>query len=272
MEEIQLPPWLARRYATLWETFKNSPFGIESAIKTLEEKNKDRKEEVPVFISELRKAGWLKVERRPDSRKRIYILKSREEIVRELLSIDKNTITRGEIDGLLKKAADLIRTRVDYTFILVLLFLKRVSDRWELEYEKAYKEALEDGYDEEEAKREAKSSAYHDFDLPEEFLWENIRKDVSKLPETFSKALKTLAERNPELKDVLDNVDFVHFTSSRENAEILRQLVELFSEKKLHHVSPDILGDAYEWILRYFAPMKAKEGEVYTPREVITSC
>jgi type I restriction enzyme M protein len=34
-------------------------------------------------------------------------------------------------------------------------------------------------------------------------------------------------------------------------------------------VSPDILGDAYEWILRYFAPQKAKEGEVYTPREVI---
>jgi type I restriction enzyme M protein len=29
------------------------------------------------------------------------------------------------------------------------------------------------------------------------------------------------------------------------------------------------LGDAYEWILRYFAPSKAKEGEIYTPREVI---
>jgi type I restriction enzyme M protein len=71
------------------------------------------------------------------------------------------------------------------------------------------------------------------------------------------------------LKDILENVDFIQFTTSRENAEILRQLIELFSEKKLHHVSPDILGDAYEWILRYFAPQKAKEGEVYTPREVI---
>lgn len=49
----------------------------------------------------------------------------------------------------------------------------------------------------------------------------------------------------------------------------LRQLVELFSEKKLYNVSPDVLGDAYEWILKYFAPQKAKEGEVYTPREVI---
>jgi type I restriction enzyme M protein len=31
----------------------------------------------------------------------------------------------------------------------------------------------------------------------------------------------------------------------------------------------DILGDAYEWTLKYFAPSKAKEGEVYTAREVI---
>jgi type I restriction enzyme M protein len=81
--------------------------------------------------------------------------------------------------------------------------------------------------------------------------------------------LKVIAERNPDLKDVVDSVDFVQFAASRENAEILRQLVELFSEKRLHRVSPDILGDAYEWILRYFAPTKAKEGEIYTPREVI---
>lgn len=34
-------------------------------------------------------------------------------------------------------------------------------------------------------------------------------------------------------------------------------------------MSPDILGDAYEWILYYFTPHKVKEGEVYTVREVI---
>ena len=31
----------------------------------------------------------------------------------------------------------------------------------------------------------------------------------------------------------------------------------------------DILGDAYEHILMKFAPDKAKEGEIYTPREVV---
>jgi len=179
------------------------------------------------------------------------------------------TVTRGEIEGLLKKAADLIRTRVDYKYILILLFLKRLSDKWEFEYKKAYEEAIKDGLSEKEAEEEAKSSTFHDFDFPAEFLWENIRKDVNKLPEKLSRALKTLAEMNPEIRDVIDRSDFMQFTISRENFEILRQLFELFSNKKLHTVSPDVLGDAYEWVLRYFAPQKAKEGEVYTPREVI---
>ena len=139
-----------------------------------------------------------------------------------------------------------------------------------MEREVAYKEAIKDGLKEEQAEEEARKSVYHDFDIPEEFSWESIRKDIGNLPENFSKALKTLSERNPDLRDALDNVDFIQFASNRENTEILRQLVELFSEKKLYHVSPDILGDAYEWILRYFAPQKAKEGEVYTPREVIS--
>jgi type I restriction enzyme M protein len=190
-------------------------------------------------------------------------------MISETLTISKSRLTRGDLESLLKGAADLIRTRVDYTFILVLLFYKRISDKWEMEFEKAYKEAIADGLKEEEAKEEAKNSIYHDFDISEELLWENIRKDPARLPENFSKAMKALAERNPELKDVFENVDFVQFTTNRENAEILRQLVELFSAKPLNHVSPDILGDAYEWILKYFAPQKAKEGEVYTAREVI---
>ena len=268
--KYNIPQWLENRYSLLWEAFKNSEFRMEDAVKVLEEKNKDNEDAVAVFISELRKLGWINVKFDPhDARKRLYRLKSKEEMVREILEFNKNHLSRSEIEGILKKAADLIRTRVDYKFILILLFLKRISDKWELEYEKAYKEALEDGLSEEEAKKEAKNSIYHDFDLPEEFLWDNIRKDVKNLPEKFSQALKKLAEKNPELKDVLDNVSFLQFTTSRENTEILRQLVELFSEKKLTHVSPDVLGDAYEWILRYFAPQKAKEGEVYTPREVI---
>lgn len=267
---MKIPRWLETRYKILWDSFGSFPFGLEDAVRVLEEKNKDRREEVPVFLSELRKAGWLSMKLDPnDARKSVYVLKSRKEMIGELLSIKGERLSRGDVDGLLKKAADLIRTRVDYKFILILLFLKRISDKWELEFEQAYEEALADGLSKEQARQEAKSGVYHDFDLPEEFLWDNIRKDVSMLPVRFSTGLMKIAERNPELKDVINSVDFIQFTSSHENAEILRQLMELFSEKKLQHVSPDILGDAYEWILRYFAPTKAKEGEIYTPREVI---
>ena len=265
-----LPTWLEKRYKTLRDAFNESTFRFEDASKILKEKMQGSEEQINVILSELRKKGWLEVEFHPeDARKRIYKLKSSEEIISETLSISKNQLTRGDIESLLKGAADLIRTRVDYTFILVLLFYKRISDKWEMEFEKAYKEAVSDGLKEEEAKEEAKNSIYHDFDISEELLWEKIRKDPARLPENFSKAMKALAERNPELKDVFENVDFVQFTSNRENTEILRQLVELFSSKPLNHVSPDILGDAYEWILKYFAPQKAKEGEVYTAREVI---
>jgi len=258
-----IPSWVGRRYEILWEAFGGSTFRFEDAAKVLMERNKDAWEQVPVFLSELRKAGLLFVESDVrDARQKLYRLRSRDEAFKE-------TLGRGEIDALLKRAADLIRTRVDYKFILILLFLKRISDKWEMEFQEAYKEALADGLSEEDARVEAKRDEYHLFNLPEEFLWENLRKDVSGLTERFSRALKVIAERNPELKDVVDSVDFVQFAGSRENAEILRQLVELFSERKLQHVSADILGDAYEWILRYFAPTKAKEGEIYTPREVI---
>jgi len=260
--------WLERRYKLLLEEFGEREFSGEEARKILKEK--DEEKSIPIILSELKKLGWLEARLDPqDSRKRIYKVKPIKEIIKETLSIDKEVLTRRDIETILKKAADLIRTRVDYKFILILLFLKRISDKWEEEFKKAKKEAKELGLSEEEAEQEAKKAAYHEFDMPEEYLWDNLRKEVNELPEKFSQALKKIAELNPELKDVLDNADFIQFTSSPENAEILRQLVELFSEKKLNHVSPDILGDAYEWILKYFAPTKAKEGEVYTPREVI---
>ncbi|MGV8177005.1 MAG: type I restriction-modification system subunit M [Candidatus Bilamarchaeaceae archaeon] len=266
---FELPTWLENRYLALFTKFEKREFRLEDAVKLLgESPTSDKEADVITVLSELRKAELL--ETKPDSkdaRKKIYVLRRKEEIIGDALQ--KGNLSRSDIEAILKKAADLIRTRVDYKFILILLFMKRISDKWQEERDKALSEALKDGLTKEQAENEAKQSIYHQFDMPEEYLWEEIAKDVAHLPEKFSKALKTIAERNPEFKDVIDNADFIQFTSNNENAEILRQLVELFSANKLHHVSPDILGDAYEWILRYFAPDKAKEGEVYTPREVI---
>ncbi|MEA2016616.1 MAG: class I SAM-dependent DNA methyltransferase [Actinomycetota bacterium] len=269
-----LPDWVDKRYKILWDSFQSSPFRLEEAAKILNkgiDDIKDSKKEVVVILSELKKEGILKVNFDPDdARKRIYELRSKKDIISDTLAFNKKKLTRGELERILKSAADLIRTRVDYSFILVLLFYKRMSDKWEVEYKNAYDEAIDDGLSEEEAKKEARNSAYHDYNIPENFLWDKLRKkDPARIPENFSAAMKAIASSNSDLKIVFESIDFIQFTTSRENAEILRQLIELFSEKSLHNVSPDILGDAYEWILRYFAPQKAKEGEVYTAREVI---
>jgi type I restriction enzyme M protein len=265
-----LPKWIEKRYLTLRETFSDETFRFEDAARALHEAYQDDKRQINVVLSQLRKGGVLTVEMdQDDARRKIYRLHGLESVVSRRIHTEPDRLTRGDLETVLKGAADLIRTRVDYSFILVLLFYKRFSDKWEAEFEAACEEAVGDGLSEAEAREEARNALYHDFDIPAGFLWEEIRKEPARLPENFSRAMKTLAERNPDFKDVFGNVDFVQFTTNRDNAEVLRQLVELFSACSLRHVSPDILGDAYEWILRYFAPQKAKEGEVYTPREVI---
>lgn len=258
MTEKNLQNWLNERYERLWQKFGDEEFSFDQAAEVLKS-FKDDERTAGTALSELRQAGLLETGLdQADARKRRYRLRPRAE-----------ELSRSDVEGLLKRAADLIRTRVDYKFILVLLFLKRISDQWEIEFDREHKRALKDGFPEDAAREEAASSAFHEFDIPQDYLWDRIRENPAALPEKLSAALKGLADRNQELRDILENTDFVEFTRNRENAEILRQLVELFSEQKLNLVSPDVLGDAYEWILQYFAPSKAKEGEIYTPREVV---
>jgi len=255
--------WIKRRYLILLNEFKTKPFTFEEACKVLKEKFEDDENQTKIILSELKKGGYLEVSRNPeDKREKIYKLKP-------LGSGINNVNSKDELINLLKQAADLIRTRVDYTFILLLLFYKAYSDKWEKEFETSVKSLIEAGWSEEEAVKEAESEYYHTFNFPPEFLWDNIRRDPQRISEKFSVAMKKLAELNPEYQDIFTQFDFHQFTSNPENAIILNQLVELFSKFSFKDISGDILGDAYEWILKYFAPTKAKEGEVYTPREVI---
>ena len=57
-----IPDWIERRRRILWEAFSDSTFRFEDAFRVLNERNKDAWEQVPVFLSELRKAGLLSVE------------------------------------------------------------------------------------------------------------------------------------------------------------------------------------------------------------------
>lgn len=76
-----LPKWIMKHYSTLWNKFKNREFRYEDASKALKEKKM-----MSLILSELKKAGWLEVKLDPkDSRKRIYQLKSPEDVVKEIV-------------------------------------------------------------------------------------------------------------------------------------------------------------------------------------------
>jgi type I restriction enzyme M protein len=187
-------------------------------------------------------------------------------------SLSPKKVTRDELNSLVDRAADLIRTAVDYKFILVLLFLKRLNDLWKVEKAEVKNRLVkESGWAEEEADREAERKDYHSVDILKQFLWDEVTKDVNNLPQNLATGIGETAKLNSQLQGVINRVDFLEFARNQENRELLRQLVELFDKYNLggEEVSPDVLGDAYEHILMKFAPDKAKEGEIYTPREVI---
>ena len=265
MTNNNLPRWIKKRYLKLFDNFKNKTFTYEEASAYLKETFNDKNDQVKNILSELKKSGLLETDRsEQDKREKIYKLKPLLE-----LKNGNNINSKDQLINLLKQAADLIRTRVDYTFILLLLFYKAISDRWEEEYKRIKDNLIKKGWSEKEAEKEAASKTYHTFDFPEECHWDNLRKEPHKISEKFSYAMKRLAELNLQHQDIFSQFDFHQFVSSQENTIILNQLVELFSKFSFENISLDVLGDAYEWILKYFAPTKAKEGEVYTPREVI---
>ena len=78
-----LPRWIMKRYSILWNKFKNKEFTHKQATEALKEKDERI---VSLFLSDLKKYGWLEVRLDPnDSRIRLYKLKSPEEAVKEMI-------------------------------------------------------------------------------------------------------------------------------------------------------------------------------------------
>jgi len=188
-------------------------------------------------------------------------------------TLSPKKVTREELNSLVDRAADLIRTAVDYKFILVLLFLKRLNDLWKSEKLQVKERLVKElGLSEKDAEEESEREVHHTFNIPKQYLWDEVTKEVKTLPEKLATAISEIAKLNTELQGVINRVDFLEFARNQENRELLRQLVELYNKYDLGSPCPnmaDVLGDAYEHILMKFAPQKAKEGEIYTPREVI---
>ena len=247
---VKLPPRFRRAYDLLLERFGTSSFRYEDTEEVLKD-YANRKE----VLSKLEDVGLLQVEvDSQDRRRRIY----------RLIPLNTGSVSKDELIKLLKNAADLIRTRVDYRVLLIFLFFKAISDKY-TEREKYY---LSNGYSREDARALANYDILTLYD-PEKgklYTWQEL-----KSPEELINGLYRVVDMNREklknLNLLIDRTGLPTLFNS-ENAHLVNKLINLFGRFDFSKVPYDALGDAYEWILYYFAPTKAKEGEIYTPIEV----
>jgi len=166
-------------------------------------------------------------------------------------------------------------------FILPLVFYKRLSDVFDDEF--AGKVAEFGGeelawelvkLDHEDALKTGRPPVIR-FYIPREYRWDKLRHHPADgdLGQFVSTAMREVARFNPELQGVLDVKDFNERQSGQRTLddEHLAALIEVLSRHRLglNNTQPDILGRAYEYLLRKFAEGQGQSaGEFYTPVEV----
>jgi type I restriction enzyme M protein len=166
-------------------------------------------------------------------------------------------------------------------FILPLVFYKRLSDVFDDEFAGHVAE-----FGDEEAAREVIEADHADalksgrkpivrFYIPSQYRWDAIRNHPAdgKLGEFVTEAMREVAKLNPDLQGVLDVKDYNERQSGQRTLDDdrLATLVEVTSRHRLglKNAEPDILGRAYEYLLRKFAEGQGQSaGEFYTPKEV----
>lgn len=166
-------------------------------------------------------------------------------------------IKKTELYSSLWASADELRGGMDASeykdYVLTLLFMKYVSDKYEGD---------PDGM----------------IIVPEGASFSDMVKlsGDKEIGDKINKIIAALAEANG-LKNIIDNADFNDATklgSDKEMVDRLSKLVHIFDALDLGANTAegdDLLGDAYEYLMRHFATESGKsKGQFYTPSEVST--
>lgn len=160
-------------------------------------------------------------------------------------------------------------------YIFGMLFLKRVSDVFEAKQEELREKFKAQGFSDKEVEELIEDPNLYDdtFFVPERARWENILKLKEDVGNQLNKALATLEEHNPELEGVLKHIDFNAVKGkTRLKDQQLVDLIHHFNRYRLRNEDfefPDLLGAAYEYLLKEFADSAGKKGgEFYTPPHV----
>lgn len=157
-------------------------------------------------------------------------------------------------------------------YILPLVFLKRLSDVFDDEVAHL---AHEFGDEKTAAKLVEQDHKLVRFYMPEKARWATIARKTTGLGEHLTDAVRAVARENPRLSGVIDVTDFNATAAGQRIVDDgrLTSLVQVLNDPNyrlgLDDVEPDILGRAYEYLLRKFAEGQGQSaGEFYTPRGV----
>lgn len=180
----------------------------------------------------------------------------------------KNKLTLSQLEQYLSKAAWILKGPVDASdfkvYIFPLLFFKRLSDVYDEEYQIALAESGGDS-------EYALLPEFHRFDIPEGCHWNSVREITTNVGQTIENVLRCIEQANQELLYGIFG-DAQWSNKNKLSDRLLIDLIEHFSQYTLSNslVDADILGQAYEYLIKHFADLTNKKaGEFYTPRSVV---